>query len=70
MSVLTTPLHVHAFKQVDATPITSDHILPIVDRQRGAGDGARLVGGKKHHGAAISSGSPRRLTGISGRVLF
>jgi hypothetical protein len=35
MSVLTTPLHVHAFEQVDATPITSDHLLPIVDRRRG-----------------------------------
>jgi hypothetical protein len=48
MSVLTASLHVHGFEQVDAMPITSDHILPNVDRQRGAGDGARLVGGMKH----------------------
>src|SRR6476660_6569003 len=29
----------------------SHHILSTVDRERRAGDGARLVSGKEHHGA-------------------
>src|SRR5437660_12058634 len=29
----------------------SYHILPAIDRQRGAGDGAGIVGGEEYHGA-------------------
>jgi hypothetical protein len=46
-------------------------VLTAVDRERGAGDEVRLVGHQEQHGVrAMSSGLPRRPTGMRLRMIF